>query len=430
MRTSLILALMTALFVAGCGGEGPRAPAPSPGITEVTFWHTQSAENAEALKKIISDFSRAHPDIKITPQYTGGYTDLFRKMRAAISGGNMPDLAVAYESMVAEYASAGVVIALDEYISDPEHGLPKEKMADIFPGYIATNTFEEFGGKMLSFPFTKSNLMMYFNLDMIRKAGFEDRPKTWDEFLSQCRAIRKMTGRPAYALSVDPSTIDGMIYSFGGELYVREDGKRRTLFDSEASRNTFAVIETLAKEKLAFQINPGTYDDRDALSAERAAFMIRSSTSRPFLEDTIKDRFEWGLSEIPHAEGVKPVTVMFGANICVFRSTPERQLAAWEFIKYFVSPKVTALWATETGYLPVRKTALNEEPYKSFAEAHPRNRAAFDVIPIARPEPNLAGWQEIRKHLDRAETSVITGLKTAAETVVELTEKSNKVLAR
>jgi multiple sugar transport system substrate-binding protein len=91
---------------------------------------------------------------------------------------------------------------------------------------------------------------------------------------------------------------------------------------------------------------------------------------------------------------------------------------------------VTALWATETGYLPVRKSALNEEPYKTFAHAHPRNRAAFDVISIARPEPNLAGWQEIRKHLDRAETSVVTGLKTAAEAAAELTEKSNKVLAR
>jgi ABC-type glycerol-3-phosphate transport system substrate-binding protein len=332
--------------------------------------------------------------------------------------------------MVAEYASADVVVALDDYINHPEHGLTKEQLADIFPGYIATNTFEEYGGKMLSFPFTKSNLMMYFNLDIIRKAGFEDRPKTWKEFLAQCRAIRKMTGRPAYALSVDPSTIDGMVYSFGGELYVREGEKRRALFDSEASLKTFGVIETLAKEKLAFQINPGTYDDRDALAAERVAFMMRSSTSRPYLHDMIKDRFAWGLSEIPHAEGVKPVTVMFGANICMFKSTPEKELAAWKFIKYFASPKVTALWATETGYLPVRRSALNEEPYKSFANAHPRNRAAFDVIPIARPEPNLAGWQEIRKHLDRAETSVVTGMKTAAEAAAELAEKSNKVLAR
>lgn len=428
MRASLILTVTAVLVVAGCGGESP--PAPSPGVTEVTFWHTQSAENAEVLKRIISDFNDAHPDIAIIPQYTGGYTDLFRKMRAAISGGRMPDMAVAYESMVAEYASAGVVVALDEYIGHPEHGLTKEQTDDIFPGYIATNTFEEYDGKMLSFPFTKSNLMMYFNLDMIRKAGFEDRPTTWKEFLDQCRAIRKITGKPAYALSIDPSTIDGMIYSFGGELYVREGDKRRTLFDSKASLEAFGVIETLRKEKLAFQINPGTYDDRDALSAERVAFMMRSSTSRPFLHDMIKDRFKWGLSEIPHAEGVKPVTVMFGANICMFKSTPEKQLAAWEFIKYFVSPKVTALWATETGYLPVRKSALNEEPYKSFANAHPRNRAAFDTIPIARPEPNLAGWQEIRKHLDLAETSVMTGMKTAAEAAAELTEKSNKVLAR
>ena len=62
--------------------------------------------------------------------------------------------------------------------------------------------------------------------------------------------------------------------------------------------------------------------------------------------------------------------------------------------------------------------------------AHPRNRAPFDAISIARPEPNIAGWQEIRTHLDVAQTSVVTGLKTADEAVRELTRKANKVLLR
>ena len=158
--------------------------------------------------------------------------------------------------------------------------------------------------------------------------------------------------------------------------------------------------------------------------------MIRSSTSRPYLEDMIEDKFDWGLSEIPHGKWCSPVTVMFGANICMFKTTGEKQAAAWGFIKYFTSPKVTALWAVRTGYCPVRRSASGEEPFRSFMNVHPRNRAPFDAISIARPEPNIAGWQEIRTHLDVAETSVVTGLRTADEAVKELTRKANKVLLR
>ena len=173
---------LLAIAITGCG----KTEEPAGGPLEITFWHTQSSKNADVLKEIISNFNRENSDVKITAQYTGGYTDLYRKMRASVSGGNMPDLAVAYESMVAEYASAGVVEPLDGYVRHGEYALSDEEVEDIFPGYLETNRFEEFSGKLLSFPFTKSNLMMYYNLDMIKKAGFKDRPTTWEEFLVQC----------------------------------------------------------------------------------------------------------------------------------------------------------------------------------------------------------------------------------------------------
>lgn len=426
VATAALIACAVALIY-GCGRKQETA---GPSAVEVVFWHTQSADNADTLKEIVARFNSANIDVNVTLQYCGGYTDLYRKMRAAISGRSTPDLAVAYESMVAEYAGSGVIVDLDRYVAHPQYGLSADEFSDIFPGYITTNRFEEFDGKLLSFPFTKSNLMLYYNLDMIRKAGFKGPPETWADFISQCRIIGRVIGNPPYALSVDPSTMDGMIYSYGGELYTSTESGKRSLFDSAETLKAFKLIEYLAANKLAFQINPGTYDDRSAFAARRVAFMIRSSTSRPYLQDMIKGKFDWGLSPIPHGIGSEPVTVMFGANICMFKSTPAKELAAWRFIRYFTSPAVTARWAVETGYLPVRKSAAAIEPLKSFLDASPRNRAAFDAIPIARPEPNIAGWQEIRTQLDAAETAVVTGLKKADEAVEELVKRANRTLSR
>jgi multiple sugar transport system substrate-binding protein len=131
---------------------------------------------------------------------------------------------------------------------------------------------------------------------------------------------------------------------------------------------------------------------------------------------------------IPHAEGQKPVTVLFGANICMFKSTPERQKAAWEFIKYFCSPEVTALWATKTGYLPVRSSATETDVMKAFFEAKPQNRRAIDALPFARPEPNVAGIQTVRTLVDKAESDVVYRVKTPEEAAKALAAGAEKAL--
>ena len=58
-----------------------------------------------------------------------------------------------------------------ETVRDPEIGLSHEDLNDFFPGMIETNVYPQLDGKMYSFPFTKSVLMMYFNKRVLRSAG-------------------------------------------------------------------------------------------------------------------------------------------------------------------------------------------------------------------------------------------------------------------
>jgi ABC-type glycerol-3-phosphate transport system substrate-binding protein len=431
------LALFIFLFVLpSCGGGASKReirdiPVDEVEIkrpVEVVFWHTQAGSNAEALNKIISDFEATNPLIRIKAEYVGDYTQLYQKIMAAIQAGSPPDMAVSYESMVAEYMKAGVVVPLDEYVGSKRYGLSKESFEDIFPGYIETNRFPQFGGKLLSFPFTKSNLMLYYNLDMIRAAGFKGPPRTWDEFIEQCIGVSKRLGKKGYALSVDPSMVHGMIYSFGGRL-VSPDG-RRTYFDSPESIMAFKVLERLAKSGAIYQIRPGSRDDENDFANQRVAFVIRSSTGRPFLQKLIGKRFRWGMGLIPQGKPGNKVTVMFGANICIFKTGPEKQLACWEFIKYFTDRERTAYWATVTGYMPVRRSALREKVFRDFLSADPVNRAGIEVLPYARPEPNVPGWQQVRQLVADAETSVITGKATAEEAARRLAREANAVLVK
>jgi len=418
-RSARALILLWMLIAAPSVGAGERIV--------VDIWHSQSMEKRKAFREIVDAFNDSRGDIFVKEIYIGPYKQLYQKLAPAIRAGRTPALAVAYESMVSSFARAGVVAAFDDYLYDPKIGLSKESREDIFPIFLETNRYPRFGNRMLSFPFTKSILMMYYNLDLLRAAGHDRAPETWDEFIEMCRDVKKL-GKEGYALSVDPSTVDGMVFSFGGDV-ISADHKR-PLFDRPEALAALKTIETLIGEGLAYRIPHGTYHDREAVVAGRAAFLIRSSTTGPYLARNIRKlglKTDWDMAVIPHGRGCKPSTVLFGANICMFKTSPEVQRAAWEFVKFFISPEATAKWSMATGYLPVRKSATKLPQMRAFYAKARQNRRALEALQYARREPNVSGWQDVRRSLASAEAAICQG-EPAEEVIRKLQREAEAII--
>jgi ABC-type glycerol-3-phosphate transport system substrate-binding protein len=420
--------LGAALALAGClsGSSGPGGgTANSGGKRVLQFWHTRRADQEVALKGICADYNAANPQVEIQPSYQGSYDRLNQKIRASIQAKGLPALAVGYESHVTEYAKSDVLVPLDDLIKDPELGIKPEELADIPERYLESNRFAQFENKLLSFPFTKSNLVLYYNKTLLKQAGFETPPATWDEFEKQAAAVTARIKKPAFVFDSDPSTIDGIIYSFGGEL-LGPDGKT-TLFDKGPTVKTLDLLQRMAKAK-SLQLGSGD-DVSNLFAAGQCALILATTSGRAAAEEQIGSTFEWDVSVIPHAAGVEPVTVMYGPNVCIFRSTPEQEREAWKFIRFFVSPEITARWARETGYLPVRKSSVELPEMKSFYERNERARHVYDILQYARPEPNVLGWQEVRNYLTDASNAVIAGKATPLAAASQLKQKSDRALA-
>ena len=429
VRLMALLAAVLGMF-AGCGKKDDDR-------TEVVFWHTQSGKRQELLEKVVQGFNNSDASLgkyRVVPQYAGEYSQAYRKLVVNIRAHKPPALAVAYESMVSLYASANLVVDISDYLNHPEYGLTPESQADIFPEFLQAARFKEFDNRMLTFPFTKSILMMYYNKGMLAQAGYDHPPETWNEFLQACRAVKEQTGKIPYALSLDPSTIDAMVYSFGGELL--NESETDALFDQAPARKVFSLLRQLADEELCYRVEDGSYEDRVAFINDRVAFFIRSSTSRPAVSQSVesfkregKPYPDWNLTIIPHAEGCDPVTVLFGANICMFKTSPEVQRGAWEFIKYFVSTDVTAYWATESGYLPVRKSALETDLLQEYLAESPEALEPLQALEHARPEPSIQGWQEVRNHIFDAERMAVSGDEPIDQITAKLDRNADRILA-
>lgn len=393
----------------------------------LTFWHTQTGANADKLTKVIQGFQAKYPNITIDAQFTGNYTDNYKKINTAIVGGGLPDVAVSYPSMVSEYQQADKVIALDDYINSQKYGFTKEELDDFYPAFLAESRYPEYNNKYYSFPFTKSLLLMYYNQDALDKLGLKV-PETWDDFRA---ASKKFTQGDAkgYAISVSASTFDGMVYSYGGSLISPD--QKTWKFQEQPGVSALQLLQDMVKEGSAYQVSTANADQVD-FGKQLTLFTLGSTSGIPFYDKEVSGKFRWGIANIPHATGQAPATVLYGGSITVFKSTPQKQLASWLFIKYFNSPEVTADWSPATGYMPVRKSAANSQIVKDRITQFPTYGVALNtVLPTAKPETSVAGTQDTRTYIENAVVAAITDTsKLPKDLLAAAAQQGQKALQR
>lgn len=429
MWWSRAIAASALCFAVACGrpAGGPESEGFRPISPDAAdLWDRQTTENAEILRTIVDEFNAARAGLPVKIVQSGNYGDIYQKTTAAIRARALPAMAVAYGNMTVEYAREGAVAPLDPFIADPETGLSAEDLADFFPAVLEQNRYPEFGDAILSFPYTKAVLVMYFNTTVLGAAGIGAPPSTWDEFVAVCRAVKQKTGKHGLSLDVDASTLNAMVFSFGGEIV--RNGKPD--YTTAAARSAFELIATLFREDLAFMNPPRTFGDQTAFGNDEIAFSFRPSSSLPYYKLVKGGTDGWGVARIPQVDPARPATVLYGANVSVFRTSPEHQRAAWEFLKYFNSPSVNARWAVATGYLPARKSATKDPSLQAFWGEWEYNRVAFDCLEFARGEPNIAGWQVVRGMLEKAVTEVVTGMNTAEQALAGLQAQIDAEYAR
>jgi len=426
-RSFIGLSLLGGL-IAGCNPTPSSSGDFQPLSTDqVVFWDRQTTETAQLLQRITDEFNDSQEGLPVRIETTGNYGEIYRKVMASIQARQLPAMAVSYESMTAQYAASGAVVPLDGFVSAASGGLSPEELADFFPAVLESNYYSDYDGQLLSFPFSKSVLMLYANHRVLRLAGIEAPPRTWEEFLQQCRTIREKTGKPAYAISVDCSTISGMIFSMGGELVV--DGVFQ--YDQPAARQAFGLLETLMEEELAYQIQARTFDDEVAFARDDVAFTIRTSAGSANMAVAMGGKNDdWSMNPLPQQNLDRPATILFGPNITIFKTGAEQERVAWAFTRHFTSVPVMTEWALATGYLPIRKSVADDPRMQAYWDAWPSNKVPYDCLVFAKTEPNLRGWQEIRSLVEKAESAVLAGLKSAEEATKELQVEAQATLAR
>jgi len=439
--------LAGALAACGGGGSKPAAtgstasPAKANPIdaidltgkkVQLTFWHAKSGAKADKLISIINAFNSSQPVITVTPQSQGTYTDLYKKLLTSVAGGQVPDLADAYPSQVSEYQSANVVVVLDDYIGSTKYGLTKAEQDDYIKPYWNENVYPEYGNKLLSFPFSKSFLVLYYNADRLKAASFSKPPAqwTWDDFAAAGKAATGGSNK-GWGIAIDASTFDAMVYSRGGKLI--SDDQKHWLLSQQQGLDTLAFYVSAIRDGWAYKTAESGSDQVD-FGAGRSALLLATSSNLANQKKEVdgNSKFNWNIANIPHAAAASPATVLYGGSVALFKTTPERQLAAWQFIKYFTSPEVTADWSVSTGYTPVRQSAVASDKVQQEMKNNPPYGVLLNqIVQYGHPETTVRGTQDTRTFIEDAMTRACTDPSTNPKQVMDdVVQKGDKALAQ
>ena len=122
------------------------------------------------------------------------------------------------------------------------------------------------------------------------------------------------------------------------------------------------------------------------------------------LFETNAGNLDVGVGFVPFEEGHQPgVATSGGAAIIPKQLAPEKRRAAWQYLKWLVSTERTAEFSRQTGYVPVRKSAVELLKKSGFYSEHPNHLIAVEQLAFAKEAPPVPTW-------NRARSGIVQGM--------------------
>ncbi|MBU0510272.1 MAG: extracellular solute-binding protein [Chloroflexi bacterium] len=400
----------------------------------IVWWHNHSGSREEQMLPMLEQFNATNEcGITIEPQNQGDYNDIRDKVNASTAAGELPSaLVVGYQNDQAFYQMNDALVDLNLYIDDPTWGLTAEERADFFPAYLEQSVHAAYGGQRLGFPPNRSMEGLYYNSTWLQELGFDGNPpETPEQFreMACAAAAANGDGTGGFILRDDASALAAWTFAFGGDV-LNEDGTGY-VYNGQATIDAMTLLKGMADDGCAYFFTEG-YPNPE-LAFRRAIFTMGSSSGIPFYAGDIATAAEeagrepdvWGFAAIPHTTP-DPVQNIYGGDIMVTVTTPEQQLAAWYFIKWFTSPEIQAEWDKISGYFPTR--AGTEAFLGDYVSENVVWGQALALLPYGYYEPQLISYQSVRDAAEQAFNEIMQGA-VILETLDNLTVYANELQA-
>ncbi len=378
------LGIVVLLVLLALAPAGPSASAQT--TTLNALFMKQAAYSDADVQAMTAEFEKSHPGVKINLEFVP-YEALHDKIVASVAAGARGYDVVLFDVIwPAEFSENGVLLDITNRIS-------KDVINAVWAGAWTTVMYKD---RYYGLPWILDTKYLFYNKEMMGKAGFTAPPKTWDELLRQARAIKAKgvvqypivwSWAQAEAIVCDYTTL---LAAFGGSFF--EKGSPR--FNTGGGLQALQYMVDSLGQGLS---NPASResleeDVRRIFSAGQAAFALNWTYMYNLANDPKESKVAGKVGVVPApGDGVHSTASAVNGSMAlgVMRTSKNLEMA-FQYAQYLTSRPVQERYAKLS--LPIWKASYTSPAVMKGQET--LIAAAKLALPAMYPRPLLVRYQE------------------------------------
>ncbi|MEC9347378.1 MAG: sn-glycerol-3-phosphate ABC transporter substrate-binding protein UgpB [Pseudomonadota bacterium] len=404
--------------------------------TEVQFWHAMGGKLGEKVAEIAGKFNAAQGDYVVNAVYKGNYTETMTAAIAAFRAREQPHIVQVFEVGTASMMAAkGAVYPVHQLMADTQEPFDQSAYVPAVASYYTSTD-----GKLLSMPFNSSTPVLWYNKDMLDKAGAKV-PTTWDEVFDASAKVKASGGTCGFAVGWQSWVlIENMSAWHNLPIGTKANGFGGT--DTEFTFNNDKIIGLLqriadSQKDGAFKYGGRRSDGAPLFNTGECAMYMNSSASYAGIKANA--RFNFGQTMLPFMSDVVKApqnSIIGGATLWVLQGgKPEAYKGVAKFFSFLSSPEIQADWHQATGYVPITTAAYELSKTQGYYDANPGTDIAIRQLSLNAPTANSAGLRfgnfvQIRDIINEELEALWAGQKTAKQAMDAAKSRGDELLRK
>jgi multiple sugar transport system substrate-binding protein len=335
-----------------------------------TMWHNPTGQEKGALGQAIDRFNSSvgkEKGIRVVAT-SMNTSDILHERLMSIAdetpgAPDAPDVVIAYPKSVMRLIAGGLLVAFDDCFTE-------EELSACVPSFIDGGRLHD--GKLYVFPIGKSTEGLIVNrtlwdrfsaetgMPLTELGTFEGLARAGKKYYEWTDAQTPETegdGRAFFMVDSPFNMAQAAFAQLGEEFFT--DGRMNT--GSPVHRKVWETLfEPMAKGWAAIYRGYGTNLAKigDVVCWTTSTAVISFVPKNVIYADNTSEPVEFEILPFPVMEGGRKAAIQRGGGFCLFKSTPRKQRAVVEFLKWLTEPEENLRYVEGTGYMPVTLKAL------------------------------------------------------------------------
>lgn len=398
----------TVLWTAALLSAGLAGPLRAETTLNALFM-AQAAYSEADVRAMTDAFTAANPDVKVNLEFVP-YEGLHDKTVLAQGSGEGYDVVLFDVIWPAEFAANNVLLDVTDRVTP-------EMQAGVLPG--AWTTVEN-DGKRYGMPWILDTKYLFYNKDILAKAGITTPPKTWAELADQAQKIKDQglldhpivwSWAQAEAAICDYTTL---VSAYGGSFLA--DGK--PAFDKDGG---LAALQYMVDSYASGLTNPNSKeyleeDVRRVFQNGEAAFALNWTYMYNLANNPADSKVAGnvGVVPAPGIEGVSTVSAVNGSMGLGITTTSKHPDEAWQYIAFMTSQAQQNAYAKLS--LPIWASSYDDPAITAGQEE--LIAAAKVGLAAMFPRPTTPKYQELSAALQQAIQEALLGQQSPQDALM------------